>query len=208
MILSDADRARIVEAIREAERRTSGEIYCVFTAASGGYRIFPLAWSAAIALCLPLPLIYLTTWPALMIYALQLLAFLAVLYLLTRARIRYRIVPSGIRRERAHQEALRQFTAHGLQHTERRTGVLIFVSVAERYAEVLADAGIAQKVPAAVWDEAVKLLIAGIAVGRAADGFVATIEQCAAVLSKHFPPGAINRNELPNAIVELSPLTG
>ena len=208
MILSDADRTRIVAAIREAERRTSGEIYCVLTAASGGYRIFPLAWSAAVALCLPLPLIYLTTWPALMIYALQLLAFLAILYLLTRARIRYRIVPSGIRRERAHQEALRQFTAHGLQHTERRTGVLIFVSVAERYAEVLADAGIAQKVPAAVWDEAVKLLIAGIAVGRAADGFVATIERCAAVLSTHFPPGAINRNELPNAIVELSPLSG
>ena len=57
MILSDADRARIVEAIREAELRTSGEIYCAITAASSGYRVFPLAWSAAAALLVPLPLI-------------------------------------------------------------------------------------------------------------------------------------------------------
>ena len=51
-------------------------------------------------------------------------------------------------------------------------------------------------------------MIAGIAAGRAADGFVAAIEKCAAVLATHFPPGAINRDELPNAIVELSPLGG
>ena len=76
MVLSDADRARIVEAIRDAELRTSGEIYCVITAASSGYRVFPLAWSAAIALLVPLPLIYLTSWPALVIYTLQLMAFL------------------------------------------------------------------------------------------------------------------------------------
>jgi putative membrane protein len=206
MILSDADRAHIVEAIREAELRTSGEIYCAVTAASSGYRVFPLAWAAAIALLVPLPLIYLTAWPALVIYTLQLMAFLAALHLLTRRALRYRIVPRRVKRERAHQEALRQFTAHGLQHTQARTGVLIFVSVAERHAEVLADAGIAQKVAPTVWDEAVQLLISGIAAGRPADGFVATIEQCAAVLATHFPPGAINRNELPNAIVELTPL--
>jgi putative membrane protein len=93
-----------------------------------------------------------------------------------------------------------------LQHTELRTGVLIFVSVAERYAEVLADAGIAQKVPVEVWDSAVKGLLSDIRAGRAADGFVKVIETCATTLAEHFPPGAINRNELPNAIVELWPL--
>ncbi len=206
MILSDADRARIVEAIRLAETRTSGEIYCVFTRASSAYRVFPIAWSAALALLVPLPLIYLTAWPAVIIYALQLLTFLAALYLLNQDSVRYRIVPRQTRTARAHQEALRQFAAHGLQHTALRTGVLIFVSVAERYAEIVADAGIAQKVPSSIWDDAVKFLTREIAAGRAADGFVATIATCATQLAAHFPPGAINRNELPNAIVELSPL--
>ena len=206
MILTDADRARIVDAIRLAEVRTSGEIYCVFTRASSAYRVFPIAWAAALALLVPLPLIYLTAWPALVIYALQLLTFLAALYLLSNDAVRYRIVPRQTKTARAHQEALRQFAAHGLQHTELRTGVLIFVSVAERYAEIVADAGIARKVAASVWDDVVNLLTLQIAAGRAADGFVATIEKCADELAQHFPPGAINRNELPNAIVELSPL--
>jgi len=206
MQLSDADRTRVMEAIRQAETRTSGEIYCVITRASSGYRVFPLAWAAVIALMVPLPLIYLTTWPVVVIYLLQLSAFVGSLYLLSRDAIRYRIVPRRTKRDRAHQEALRQFAAHGLQHTELRTGVLIFVSVAEHHAEVVADAGIDQKVEPAVWDEVVRSLISEISRGRGADGFVAAIGKCADVLAGHFPPGAINRNELPNAIVELWPL--
>ena len=206
MILSDTDRARIIEAIRVAETRTSGEIYCVFTRACSAYRVFPIAWAAALALFLPLPLIHLTAWPAAVIHALQLLTFIGALYLLTRESLRYRIVPQQTKAARTHQEALRQFAAHGLQHTELRTGVLIFVSVAERYAEIVADAGIVAKASPSVWDEAVAGLTSKIAAGRAADGFVATIDECATHLAEHFPPGAINRNELPNAIVELSPL--
>jgi putative membrane protein len=203
MRLSDADRTRIVDAIRAAEARTSGEIYCIIARASSEYRIVPLAWAALIALSVPLPLLYLTNWPAGFIYALQLVAFLLVLYGLSRPAIRFRIVPRRTKRDRAHAEAVRQFMARGLQQTERRTGVLIFVSVAEHYAEILADAGINQKVAPAVWDDAVVALIGGIRAEKPADGFVGAIELCTAVLAEHFPPGAINRDELPNQVVEL-----
>jgi putative membrane protein len=202
-MLSDADRARIIEAIRAAETRTSGEIYCVVTRACGGYRVFPLAYASTIALLVPLPLIQLTAWPATLIYLAQLVAFLAVLYLATREGVRYRLVPRRTRHARAHQEALRQFGAHGLQHTELRTGVLIFVSFAERYAEVIADAGIDQKVSPEVWHDCVKSLVSEVSAGRTGAGFVAAVERCADVLAQHFPPGAVNRDELPNAIVEL-----
>lgn len=205
-MLSDADLARIIEAIRAAESRTSGEIYCVFTRACSGYHVFPLAYASTVALLVPLPLIQLTAWPATVIYLTQLVAFLAVLYVTTRARLRYLLVPRASRHARAHQEALRQFGAHGLQHTERRTGVLIFVSFAERYAEVIADAGIDHKVSARVWSECLATLIADMKDGRAADGFVNAIGKCADVLAEHFPPGTVNRDELPNAIVELWPL--
>jgi len=202
-MLSDTDRARIIEAIRAAETTTSGEIYCVIARASSEYRGVPLAWAALIALIVPLPLIYATYWPATVIYVLQLLAFLLVWLGLSHPKVRFLIVPRRAKRERAHAEAVRQFIARGLQHTERRTGVLIFVSVAERYAEILADAGIDQKVGQEVWELAVRLLIAGIRDGKPAEGFVAAIEHCAAVLAQNIPPGAINRDELPNAIIEL-----
>jgi putative membrane protein len=93
--------------------------------------------------------------------------------------------------------------AHGLHDTESRTGVLIFASVAERYAEIVADATINSKVTAEVWDHAIATLIAGIKDGRGAEGVVAAIEQCGAVLAEHFPPGALNRDELPNKLVEI-----
>lgn len=203
MQLSDADRQRIVDTIRAAEARTSGEIYCVITRASNQYRLVPVAWAALVALAVPLPLIYGTLWSASVIYFLQLLAFAGVAVGLSSQGMRFRLVPRRTKRERAHAEALRQFAAHGLERTERRTGVLIFVSVAERYAEILADAGISQKVGNEVWAGAVAALTSAIKAGRPADGFVAAIEQCAAVLAEHFPPGAINRDELPNAILEL-----
>ena len=75
--------------------------------------------------------------------------------------------------------------------------MLIFAAVAERYVEIIADGGINAKVTQEVWDKAVASLIAAIKDGRPADGFVAAIEQCGAVLAEHFPvaPGTVNPDE-------------
>ena len=84
------------------------------------------------------------------IFALQLMVFAALLALLYPKAIRLSLVPSQIvKRRRAHRRAVEQFLTQNMTATAERTGVLIFVSVAERYAEVIPDTGIAQKVPAA-----------------------------------------------------------
>jgi putative membrane protein len=202
-MISQTDKARIADAIRAAEAKTSGEIFCVIARHSSDYRLVPLAWAAALALVVPAPLIYLTLWPASLIYLIQLVTFIAVALALSLPAIRFHIVPRRTQHERAHVEAMRQFFAQGLHHTENRTGVLIFASIAERYAEIVADAGIDAKVTSDVWDQAIAALIAGIRAGRPGDGFVAAIERCGAVLALHFPPGALNRDELPNKLVEI-----
>jgi putative membrane protein len=204
MIL-DADKSRIANAIRAAEARTTGEIFCVLARRASHYSLVPLAWAAALALVVPLPLIYLTAWPASVIYVLQLVAFVAAAIVLSRPSLRFRIVPKRARYDRAHATAMRQFWAQGLHKTNKRTGVLIFVSLAERYAEIIADAGINEKVTPDVWNNAVAALTSGIREGRIADGFVAAIEQCGAVLAQHFPlpPGSRNPDELPDKLVEI-----
>ncbi len=202
-MISDADRKRVSDAIRKAEMKTSGEIFCVIARASSEYRHVPLAWSAALALLIPIPLFLLTPWPAATIYLVQLGVFIAAMVLLSPRSIRFRLVPRRARHERAHVTAMRQFLAHGLQNTRGRTGVLIFASAAERYAEIVADAGIHAKVPQAIWDTAIETLIAAIKNGRAGDGLVAAIEQCGAVLAEHFPPAAADRNEIPDRLVEI-----
>jgi putative membrane protein len=204
-MISDADRARIADAIRAAEAKTSGEIFCVLARSAGGYRLVPVAWAAAVALIVPLPLIYLSEWGSTTIYAVQLIAFTLVAVGLSQPVLRLRIVPRRRKRERAHAAAMRQFLAQGMQKTEGRTGVLIFAAQAERYVEIIADGGIDAKVTQDVWDAAVASLIAAIKDGRAGDGFVAAIEQCGAVLAQHFPvaPGSINPDELSDKLVEI-----
>src|SRR6266478_2989130 len=192
-MISQADRERISEAIRAAETKTSGEIFCVIARHASDYRLVPLAWGAAIALVVPAPVIYLV----------QLFVFIATALVLSLPGIRFHIVPRRTQHERAHVQAMQQFFAQGLDRTENRTGVLIFAAVAERYAEIVADAGINAKVTPQVWEAAIGALIEGIKQGRPGDGFVAAIEQCGAVLAEHFPPGALNRDELPNKLVEI-----
>ena len=151
----------------------------------------------------PLPLLALTDWSAPVVYLLQIIAFLLVAMALSHSRIRFRIVPRQAQHDRAHAEAMRQFYAQGIDKTEHRTGVLIFASAAERYVEVVADAGINDKVSPDVWDDAVHALVSAVKDGRPADGFVAAIERCGAILAEHFPPGALKRDELPDKLVEI-----
>jgi putative membrane protein len=202
-MITQADKDRVAEAIRTAETKTSGEIFCVIAHQASDYRLVPLAWAALAALVVPAPLIYLTLWPASLIYLVQLVVFIVLAIVLAQPAIRFHVVPRRAKHERAHALAMRQFFAQGLDRTEQRTGVLIFASAAEHYAEIVADAGINAKVTPEVWRQAIDVLIAGIKDGRAGDGFVAAVEQCGAVLAAHFPPGALNRDELPNKLVEI-----
>jgi putative membrane protein len=202
-MISDFDKQRIVEAIRAAEEKTAGEIFCVVARACGDYQLVPIAWAAGIALAVPIALIHLTPWPAATIYLLQLAAFVVVAVVLSLPEIRFRIVPKSRLWGRAHAEAMHQFFAHGIHLTEQRTGVLIFASIAERYAEIVADSGINNRVSPDVWGGAMSAMISSIRDGRPGDGFVSAVEMCGAQLARHFPPGTLNPDELPNRVVEI-----
>jgi putative membrane protein len=201
--LSPEDQAAISDAIARAEQKTCGEIVVVAALASDGYRSFGVLWAALLALAVPMPLIFSTKWPVEIIYLLQLLVFFVCLVLFQWHKLRYALVPRPVKRARAHQRAVEQFLAQNLHTTEGRTGVLIYVSFAERFAEVIADAGIYQKVPPSTWEDVVGELTNHLAVGSTAEGFIRAIERCGKILAKHFPPGMANPNELPNHLIML-----
>jgi putative membrane protein len=90
------------------------------------------------------------------------------------------LVPPGVRRARAHRAGIEQFHARGLTRTRDRTGVLIFVSLAERYARIIADEGITAKVGNREWQLALNELTKHMRDGRIAQGFIAAIEATSA----------------------------
>jgi len=79
-------------------------------------------------------------------------------------------------------------------------GVLIFVSLAEHYARIIADEGIAAKVDQKEWQVAIDTLTAQMREGHVAEGFLAAIAICGEVLARHAPPGAEPQAELPDRL--------
>ena len=147
------EQTAIEKAIKRAEAKTSGEIVVVVTGSSDGYRSFAIIWAALLALAIPLPLIWATKWPVEHIYLLQLATFLLFAVLFQWEPVRYALAPKCVMRARAHQKAIEQFLAQSLHTTKGRTGVLIFVSFAEHFAEIIADEGIYRKVSPGIWND-------------------------------------------------------
>ena len=197
------EHAVIAGAISRAEKNTSGEIVVVVARASSSYRYFSLMCVALVALAVPLPLIHFTKWPIEYVYLLQLAVFGAGALLVQWQAFRAAITPAALKRARAHQRAVEQFVVQNLHTTQGRTGVLIYVSDAERYAEVIADNGIYTKVSPQVWDVLIAALTAHIGKGTRTEGFVAAIEICGAILAEHFPPSGDNADELPSHLIVL-----
>jgi putative membrane protein len=200
MSISAKDRERIAAAIRAAEGKTSGEIVCVLARNSSNARALPIFIAAIISLALPWLLVTTTAMPVFRILSLQIAAFIAVAVLLHLLRTRIELVPHAARRAIAHRAALQQFAIRGIAHTKDRTGILIFVSLAERYARIIADDGIAARVRQSEWQGAIDALVAHMRDGRIADGYLAAIDVCGKVLATHFPSNEAKRDELRDRI--------
>lgn len=208
-LLTESDHARIAKAITAAEKGTSGEIYCVLARRSDDY-FFPAAFMLALLVLVLTAVAALSlqrSWtpvrPVDLIaaQAAMLVAGLMALRLFPATRLW--LVPGRLRRRRAHDNAMKQFLAHNVHRTTLRTGVLIFVSLVERHAEIVADAGIAAAVPQTEWDAIVADLVAGARVGRLADGFAGAVAATGALLAEHFPPIPGQAGELDDRLVEI-----
>lgn len=227
--LSRGDLDAIEAAVRGAEARTTGEIYCVVAEQSGHYGETPLAWAAGVALLGPALLllggVHVTVpdlfggWTAAQVGAaaeaaarraligaivLQAVLFAIVAVIVAFRPVRLALTPGGIKRHEVRRRAREIFQSKNLEATRGRTGVLIFVSLAEHMAEIIADEGIASHVEPHVWDQAMAALAEGLKRGQPGAGFAAAVGLCGDVLAERFPSNPRdNPNQLPDAVVLL-----
>jgi putative membrane protein len=227
--LSPSELAAIEAAVREAEARTTGEIYCVVAEESGHYAETVIAWAAGVALLGPAVLLLggvhvtvpdlFATWSALDVgqameqavrsaligaIVVQGLLFVATALIVAIPPVRRALTPRSLKRHQVRRRATEQFAARGLHLTRERTGVLIFVSLGERMAELIADEGIADHVDPHVWDKTMAALTDGLKTGQVEKGFEAAVRLCGDVLAEKFPArGDDNPNELPDSVLVL-----
>lgn len=221
--LSDAEHAQVSAAVAAAEEETAGEIVTVLAERSDGYSDIQLGWAVlaavtALAFLALFPDFYLAKvdallggwnheWSprALLTLALVLVIgkFVAVWAIQLWEPLKFLLVPGPVKKARVREAAVRHFKVGAERRTHGRTGVLIYLSMREHRAEIVADAAIADKVSAAVWGAAMADMLTHIREGRIADGLVAGVADVGAVLAVHFPRHQDDVNELPDRLIEV-----
>lgn len=203
-MISTEDQARLAHAIRDVEDDTSGEVVLVLAEQAGHYRAIPLLWGFLAALITPWPLIWLTSISTSRIFLIQLAVALALSLALSWPKLRYALVPRSIKRAQGHEAASREFLRRGITRTREKTGVLIYLALAEHHAEILADTGIADRIDAETWADIVADLTAAIGSGRMTEGLIEAIRRTGVILAEHAPPRLDDVDELPNKVIILS----
>ena len=221
--LSEADHAKVSAAIAAAEASSDGEIVAVATDLSDPYHDVALHWAVLV-------LIAVLAWAAIcpsclewwadallggwrpeptqrelltLLMVLAVLKFTAVLLLLKYMPLRLALTPGATKQRRVRRRAISMFKAGAERRTIGRTGILIYLSMGERRAEIVGDEAITKVTTPDTWGEAMAALLVEVKAGRPADGIVAAVERVGAVLKEHFPRSSADTNEIPDKLIEL-----
>jgi putative membrane protein len=221
--VSEADHILVTAAVADAEHHTSGEIVTIVTDLSDRYNDIALAWATAVAfLALSvvafMPAFYLDlldrlfggwghAWTAgeylALIFLFMGLKWLGSWLILKWMPLRLALTPKHVKMHRVRARAIELFKVGTESKTVGRTGVLLYLSMREHRAEIVADEAIASKVSPEVWGDAMIALIDHVHAGRPGEGMAEAVRQMGVVLAEHFPKGSENPNELPDRLIEL-----
>ena len=221
--LSEADHVRVSAAVSAAEAHSAGEIVTIVTDRSDGYTDVALAWSAFAALTALTVLslfdeFYLGLYDRLLgdwghewthqgilafAASVAIAKFIGTLLIQLWQPLKFFLVPGIVKSARVRARAVTCFKVGAERRTHGRTGILIYLSMREHRAEIVADEAIAGKVAPEVWGQAMAAMLAHIRAGRIADGLVAGVEKVGGVLAEHFPRHEDDQNELPDRLIEV-----
>ncbi|MEY2944143.1 MAG: hypothetical protein RLY97_2157 [Pseudomonadota bacterium] len=221
--LTKADRVRIGTAVTAAEAQTSGEIVTIITDQSDSYGDWALIWSAVVALMALValsiaPEFYIAQidrvmgwwsaeWPPRALFTLAAIVatikFVGMRLILLWQPLLLWLTPKPVKQARVRLRALTCFRVGTEKRTTGSTGVLIYLSRAERRAEIVTESSISAKISPEVWGAAMAALLSHIKQGHVADGMIDAIAQVGVVLAEHFPRDADDVNELPDRLIEV-----
>ena len=203
MILNEAQQKEISSAIAEVEKNTDAELVTVLAKRADNYYYIPTLWAAVIALLVPILIKFTPLWlTGDELLLMQWTVFIVLAIVFHIPFIMMKLVPKKVRYWRASNLARRQFLENNLHHTKNGMGVLIFVSEAEHYVEIIADQGISQHVSNDEWLTIVNAFVAKVKAGQTKEGFLNCINSCGALLKQH-APASEEKNELPNHLIVL-----
>ena len=186
--LSSDERARLHAVEQAAEARTSARLAVVTVPISDRYALYPIIFGAIAAMAVLAALALF--WSALSLrtgFFVSAVVFAAVSFLFEWLPLRLMLIPKHAKRWECWELAHRSFAARVLAQIDRKPGIVLFVSLGERYVEIVTDRDVDLRVPQSTWDAVIADFTDAARKGRVADGIVNAVEACAKVLETHYP---------------------
>lgn len=128
---------------------------------------------------------------------------MAIWLLLHWPALRLLLTLPHVKKAAVHGRAIDLFRVGTERRTTGRTGILIYLSMQEHRAEIVADAAITAKISGEVWGDAMLALVAHLRAGKAGAGMAEAVRQVGIVMTEHFPKSHDDHNELPDRLIEL-----
>ncbi len=222
-MLTEAERGRVTQAVIAAEADTDAEIVTIVAPRSDPYHdiglnlgIAAMLLVAGIAALNPSAIESKISWfqngweggvnLGRSFFALMLveaIVFVIVRFALTWAPLRLALTPKAVRSRRVRRRAIQYFKVGAERRTQARVGVLLYLSLDERLAEIVADEAIHSRVAPERWGEAMAALIDQVRAGHPGEGMAAAVTAIGRIVAEHFPKTETDMNELPDRLIEL-----
>ncbi|RKX84103.1 MAG: hypothetical protein DRP57_06585 [Spirochaetes bacterium] len=211
--LSEDEKNKIRNCVAKAEKTTSGEIVPMVVTASYHYPMAEMTGSLILSLLTAVIATLIVTvqksWGGItaldmwLFPAVFAVAFVVFYELIKNILFLKRLlITKDEMKEEVGEAALKAFYSKGLTNTRDRTGILIYISVFEKLAYVLADEGINSKVNPGVWQEIVDIVVESIKAHKQTEGICEAVKRCGELIEKNFPIKPDDTNELDNLIVD------
>lgn len=207
-LFTEKDLETIDLLVRQIEEKTECEIVPIVVKSSCSVGHVPILVMAVLMIStLALERVFLNhywgLWPAWVYLPIFVLIVLFSLGISRLSFIQRFLIPDPDEISQVLQRAELEFHRSPVHQTRHGTGVLVFASLLERRAVVLADSKIAKLVPQELWDEISSLLVSEFRQKRYTQGFEKAILRCGEIVQTHLPAKHKNINEVSNHLVIL-----
>jgi len=204
MYFNKTQKESIEKKIKEVEQQSSAELVAVITKKSDGYEYVGLLISLLFTVILTGYLLVFSSLGAeyILLTQVTVIASLSLLFTYQSKLLMY-LLPKSYKYNISSKYAHTNFATLGLNNTQTKQAIMFFVSVEEKYVEIITDSNIKTKIPNAQWQEIVNVFINDIKNENIYLGYSKAIDSCSSVLIENFPVKQNDVNELEDEIIEL-----
>jgi putative membrane protein len=203
MYLNENEKQKISQEIENLEKQSSAELVAVMTKKSSSYKFETIALSLFITTIISvITLVFENN--SIKLFEIQTLSFIFFYFIFDKSnKALLSLLPKSYKYEKTSIYANKQFANLGLQKIKTKQAIMFFVSLDEKYVEIITDSVIKGKIDDSYWQNIVDEFIKDVKNNNISNGYIKAIKQCNEILIKNFPIQENDENELSNEVIQL-----